>query len=60
MGMLYDLSAPGLGECDNATELKKVADKICENWTWQWTLEVEDDWKKAEDMSIAEVKRSRL
>ena len=47
-------------ERPNATELKKVADKICENWTWQWTLEVEDDWKKAEDMLIAEVKRSRL
>ena len=58
--MLYDLSAPGLGACDNATELKKVADTICENWTWQWTLEVEDDWKRAEQMLNIEFNRSRL
>ena len=60
MGLLYVLATPGYDICDDEESMGRLSAKILENWRWQWELNVEDDWTKAQGMLNAELKHSRL
>ena len=59
-GFLYEFNAPGYEVCEDKQSLKRLSEKVFENWSWQWKLDVEEDWDRAEAMLKDEFKRSRL
>ena len=58
-GLLYEFNLPGYEESDREN-LKRVAARIYENWSWQWKLDVEDDWTRAEQLLDAELGKAKL
>ena len=58
-GLLYEFNLPGYENSDGES-LKRIAERIYENWSWQWKLDVEDDWTKAELLLNAELSRAKL
>ena len=56
---MYEFNAPGYEVCEDEQSLKGLSKKTFENWSWQWTLDVEEDWARAEAMLKDELKRLR-